>query len=146
MNQPHASNGRAGGGPPPFDALVVDDEEAGHLLLRQHFRSERRAGLIAFHFVRSGQAALARLQEAGPPHVVLILSDLQGSPMSGLELLKAIKDAFAHLPVYLASTSGDPAFYRQALEFGAGGYQIKPLDYLRLKREVFGIRTGPKRR
>lgn len=71
--------------------LVVDDEEDIQLPFEQHFRKEIREGLIEFIFAPSGEEALDVL-ETPEPEKILILSDINMPGMSGLMLLKKIRE------------------------------------------------------
>ncbi len=121
--------------------LVVDDETDVQLLFEQKFRKERKAGLIQFHFAFSGEAALAYLQEKDIVDLVLILADINMPGMSGLELLRRIKERFTHLRVFMITAYGDEQNYRKAMEDGAEDYIAKPIDFDDLKRKILGMRA-----
>ena len=70
--------------------LVVDDEPDVRQLFEQRFRREIRSGAFSFTFAYSGEEALTYLNEHYS-EVVLILSDINMPGMSGLELLRRIK-------------------------------------------------------
>lgn len=119
--------------------LVVDDETDVQLLFEQKFRKERKAGLIEFHFAFSGEAALAYLQEQDIVDLVLILADINMPGMSGLELLRRIKERLAHLSVFMITAYGDEHNYRKAMEYGAQEYITKPIDFDDLKRKIMSL-------
>lgn len=123
----------------PFTALVVDDEESGHLLLQQRFRKELKAGLLTFVFVTSGKEAMVCLKGRPDLNAVLVLSDLDASSMTALALIQRIRATSEDLPIHFATNRGSPQHFRKALDYGVTGYQIKPIDFGRLKREVFRI-------
>jgi CheY-like chemotaxis protein len=64
----------------------------------------------------------------------LILIDLNLPGLSGLDLLKKIKEtqALKHVPIIMFSTSDNPKDIRSSLEFGANAYVTKPLGYSNL--------------
>jgi CheY-like chemotaxis protein len=64
----------------------------------------------------------------------LILIDLNLPGLSGLDLLKRIKEtqALRYVPTIMFSTSDNPKDIRSSLEFGANAYVTKPLGYSNL--------------
>ena len=122
----------------PLKALVVDDESDVALLFTQRFRRETRKGLVSLHFASSGPEALQFLRDR-EVDVVLVLSDINMPGMTGLELLRVIKEEFPDLRVLMVTAYDDATMQEEALQYGAEGYLTKPLDFTELKREVFGI-------
>ena len=117
--------------------LVVDDEKDMQMLFEQRFRKEIRSSEIEFVFAFSGEEALIYLNR----HVheaVLILSDINMPGMSGLELLKHIKQKFAEPPpiVMMITAYGDPENYNQAIRLGADDFLTKPVDFTLLKDKL----------
>ena len=123
----------------PHEVLIVDDEEDMQWLFKQRFRREIKKGLLELHFAFSGEDALAYLMDAGQADIVLVLSDINMPGMSGLELLKRIKQQFPDIQVHMITAYGDDENYRIAIDNGADGYLTKPLDFATLKKEVFGL-------
>ncbi len=68
--------------------------------------------------------------------LVLILADINMPGMSGLELLKKIKERFAHWKVFMITAYGDENNYRMALDYGADDYITKPIDFDELKSKI----------
>ncbi len=66
---------------------------------------------------------------------VLIISDINMPGMSGLELLKNIKEKYEKpSPVVMMITAyGDENNYRMAMQLGADDFLTKPLDFTSLK-------------
>lgn len=117
--------------------LVVDDERDTKLLFEQHFRKEIKLGELEFIFSFSGEEALNYMNE----HVqeaVLILSDINMPGMSGLELLKHIKEKYEKPPpvVMMITAYGDEENYRMAMKLGADDFLTKPLDFKSLKEKL----------
>lgn len=117
--------------------LVVDDERDIQTLFEQRFRKEIRNGEFSFDFAFSGEDALkylkGRKQEA-----ILILSDINMPGMSGLELLKQIKEKYEKPPpfVMMITAYGDSDNYRQAMQLGADDFLTKPVDFAALKEKL----------
>jgi CheY-like chemotaxis protein len=122
--------------------LVVDDERDIQTLFEQRFRKEIREKLSEFVFAFSGEEALAYLQQ-NEHEVVIILSDINMPGMSGLELLKHIKEKYEKPPpvVMMITAYGDGENYRMAMQLGADDFLTKPLDFNSLKEKLKTIVT-----
>src|SRR6478609_5264110 len=117
--------------------LVVDDETDVKALFEQRFRKEIRSGEFSFAFASSGEEALTYLD--GHEHeVVLILSDINMPGMSGLELLKKIKQLYSAPPpiVMMITAYGDEENYNRSVSLGADDFLTKPLDFNLLKEKL----------
>jgi len=117
--------------------LVVDDEVDVRALFEQRFRKEIREQEIVFAFAHSGEEALTYLR--GLNHEsVLILSDINMPGMSGLELLKTIKDNFEKPPpvVMMITAFGDDENYNRAMKLGADDFLTKPLNFVHLREKL----------
>ncbi|QJX47941.1 response regulator [Hymenobacter taeanensis] len=121
--------------------LVVDDEADVQLLFEQRFRREIREGIFSFAFAFSGEEALAYLQQGHYSEVVLILSDINMPGMSGLELLRCIKQEHPNPPpqVMMITAYGDDASYQKAMELGANNFLAKPLDFAALRQMLLPL-------
>jgi len=117
--------------------LVVDDETDIRTLFEQRFRKEIRTGEMEFAFAYSGDDALNYLNKLAH-EAVLILSDINMPGMSGLELLKKIKQKFENPPpvVMMITAYGDTENYKQAMDWGADDFLTKPLDFTILKDKL----------
>ncbi|SRR5579871_172114 len=117
--------------------LVVDDETDIRVLFEQRFRKEIKSGEIEFAFAYSGDDALGYLGKL-MHEAVLILSDINMPGMSGLELLKKIKQKFENPPpvVMMITAYGDSENYKQAMDLGADDFLTKPLDFNLLKEKL----------
>ena len=117
--------------------LVVDDEKDMQTLFEQRFRKEIRNKAAEFVFAFSGEEALSYLNQ----HVheaVLILSDINMPGMSGLELLRHIKQKYNEPPpiVMMITAYGDGENYEIAKQLGADEFLTKPLDFTLLKQKL----------
>jgi CheY-like chemotaxis protein len=117
--------------------LVVDDEQDVRYLFEQKFRKEIRSGEMNFSFAYSGREALEYIhlhkQEA-----VLILSDINMPGMSGLDLLRVIKQENPAPPpiVMMITAYGDQQNRDSAMQLGADDFLTKPLDFNVLKTKL----------
>lgn len=120
-----------------MNILVVDDEKDMQTLFEQRFRKEIRAKKVNFAFASSGEEALNYMQDHNH-EAVLILSDINMPGMSGLELLKYIKNQYKTPPpvVMMVTAYGDAENYSHAMEMGADDFLTKPIDFLQLKEKL----------
>ena len=116
--------------------LMVDDEPDAQELFRQHFRREVRKGVYSFDFALSGETALELLAGDTPPKVVLVLSDINMPGMSGIELLAEIRKSWPEVGVFMITAYGDKATEERARDLGAHQFLTKPVDFVRLKRDL----------
>jgi CheY-like chemotaxis protein len=124
--------------------LVVDDEADVRLLFEQRFRREIRSGEFQFSFAYSGEEALTFLRDH-PSEVVLILSDINMPGMSGLELLRHVKqDPLPPPPplVMMITAYGDTETHDQAMQLGANDFLTKPVDFTALKEKLHAIENA----
>jgi CheY-like chemotaxis protein len=119
--------------------MVVDDEHDVEQLFRQKFRKEIRNGAIDFHFTFSGEDALEYLNTAKAADLVLILSDINMPGITGIELLRILKEKYSHLKVFMITAYDDKEKYEKAIQYGAEEYLTKPIDFEKLKTEIFSI-------
>ncbi len=117
--------------------LVVDDEHDVKTLFEQRFRKEIKSGEIDFVFAYSGEEALSYLA-IHKHEAVLILSDINMPGMSGLELLRQIKQKYHEPPpvVMMITAYGDAENYKTAKELVADDFLTKPVDFIALKEKL----------
>ena len=117
--------------------LVVDDEIDIKDLFLQKFRKEIKNVEIDFAFANSGEEAL-KFMEANEHEAVLILSDINMPGMSGLQLLKHIKEKYGKPPpvVMMITAYGDDENYNEAMRLGADDFLTKPVDFNNLKEKL----------
>lgn len=106
--------------------LVVDDSEVNRALL------ERRMTSLGYQVesAESGPDALALLNGSGQFDLVLL--DIIMPGMSGLEVLKEIRENFSamRLPVIMVSALDESSSIAEALNLGANDYITKPVDVI----------------
>ncbi len=120
--------------------LIVDDEKDVEMLFRQKFRKEIKNKEIEMVFAFSGDEALALLEEADPPEVMYVFSDINMPGMTGLELLEKVKARFPMINVSMISAYGDSDNYNRAISSGAKEFFTKPIDFESLKKEISEIK------
>jgi EAL domain-containing protein (putative c-di-GMP-specific phosphodiesterase class I) len=104
----------------PGRVLLVDDEPA---ILRAYQRALEGAG---FHVVTAcdGGEATERLGEGG---FDAVLSDISMPTLTGIELLRVIRQRDPDLPVIIMTGSPAVSTATEAIEFGILAYLIKPV-------------------
>jgi EAL domain-containing protein (putative c-di-GMP-specific phosphodiesterase class I)/ActR/RegA family two-component response regulator len=131
--------------------LLVDDDTS---VLRASTQMLERAG-FAVTAVSDGTAALRALEEGR--HSVVV-SDIMMEGMSGLELLRLVKERDCDLPVIMITGGPSLATAIDAMHAGAHRYLLKPVamsefietvnraamlfDLARLKREAFALQQS----
>ncbi len=116
--------------------MIVDDERDVEVLFRQQFRKEVKDGRVELCYAFSGEEALHYLQEVNPPDVVCILSDINMPGITGLDLLKAVKEKYPNIRVSMITAYGDEVNYKTAMSTGAEHYFTKPIDFNQVKKDV----------
>ena len=111
--------------------LFVDDDSISLQLMT------RAVALLGHEVIcdPSPRRALRRVVE-NPP--VLILVDLQMMEMSGIEFIRELRqlDVGRDIPALIYTASIEPYELRQALEAGATGTLLKPIDFDEFKRII----------
>lgn len=128
--------------------LVVDDEES---LRRVTQIKLQQAGFEASTAPNAGEALALLAREPKD----LVITDLKMPGMSGIELLRKIKDEFPEIVVIVVTAYGTIESAVDAMKLGAYDYIIKPvnaealklvvtraLDHHRLKAEVANLRSA----
>lgn len=116
--------------------LVVEDE----LVLSKQIGRALRAHEV--HSADSGRGALERLDTALPD---LVLLDLRLPDVSGLDLLRTIRERDPDLPVVLMTAYSSVNDAVEAMQLGASDYLPKPLDLDKLRHLVDSLLVREKR-
>ena len=111
--------------------LVVDDDPVILRLLEVNFEMEGYA-------VRTATDGIEGLQVAKVEAPDVIVSDVMMPRMSGLELVRGLKDdpTTARIPVILLSAKAQASDIRAGLDAGADDYVTKPFEPLDLVDRV----------
>lgn len=107
--------------------LLVDDEEGIQLLYREEFEEEGFEVITAYN----GEEALESFTREPPDLVIL---DINMPGMSGIEVLRRMKEINPHLPVILSS-----AYQEYKQDFGSWAsedYIVKSANMDELKNAV----------
>lgn len=113
----------------PTRLLLAEDDE----LLRRVFARAFRADGVEVDVAADGEAALALLREN---RFDAILTDIAMPKLSGIELLRAVRQHDADVPIVLMTGGPELATALQAIEHGAFRYLVKPVELTELKSIV----------
>ena len=118
-------------------ALIVDDSR----FIRQHMRQLLERIGVTCEEAANGREALEVLRNSAAFDFMLV--DANMPEMSGLECVKALRDAGLQAPmkVMMVTTEADSAFICRALEYGADEFLMKPFtpESLREKLAIMGL-------
>ena len=123
--------------------LVVDDEATVRGALIDILRAMRYPDALEVEGLADGQAALDSVVRQRPD---LILLDLQMPRMSGLTLLKHIREIESRVPIIVISATEDTNVAAEALRHGAVAYIPKPFDVRHVEMLVTTYFDSMKRR
>jgi CheY-like chemotaxis protein len=111
--------------------LIVEDRP-GDLDLTKRALARRRV-LNPIQEARDGEAALAYLERwaAGEPPPVFIMLDLKLPKVSGLEVLRRLKNhpKYSAIPVIVLTTSAEDHDVEEAYRLGCNSYIVKPVEF-----------------
>jgi two-component system, chemotaxis family, chemotaxis protein CheY len=116
--------------------LVVDDESDVQFLFQQKFRKEIKSGEMQIRYAFNGISALELIESLEDKTDYLILTDINMPEMSGMELLKEIKNRYPELKVIMITAYGDEQNFNMAKKLGADDYFTKPLQFELLKERL----------
>lgn len=124
--------------PPHVTVMLVEDIPAMRLLVRQMLRN---LGIHKVVEAADGSSALQMLQEQA---VDLILSDWNMIPMTGLQLLMAVRDTeqYRHIPFVMVTGQQATEHVRRAVSAGVSGYLVKPFGMDALARQLTRVLGG----
>jgi len=113
----------------PTRLLLAEDDE----LLRRVFARAFRAEGFEVDVAADGEAALALLRDN---RFDAILTDIAMPRLSGIDLLRAVREHDADVPIVLMTGGPELATALQAIEHGAFRYLVKPVELAELKNIV----------
>ncbi|KAA0439912.1 MAG: response regulator [Candidatus Thioglobus sp.] len=106
-----------------------------------------RNGLVSLLESRKISAKAASSPEQGLSEIPdllldIILLDLRMPSMSGIEVLKTLKEQGEKTPIVMLTTSTEENDLRNCLKYGAQGYLLKDMEPDELVKALEEIRTG----
>ncbi len=118
--------------------VIVDDDDMFRESLEQNL-TEFGFGVVDFD---AGPAAIDYL--AGTDAADLVLLDWKMSPMSGIEVLRRLRDGGAGVPVIFLTALSDQIYEEAALIGGAVDFVEKSRSFTILLKRIELILSGPK--
>jgi CheY-like chemotaxis protein len=119
--------------------LVVDDELDVKMLFEQFFEDEIEQKTIEIEYAHTGEDALKYINTLPDHSTLLILSDINMPGMTGLELLRQIKQLRPNLKVIMLSAYDDDENRQKAKAYGCDGFINKPIDFALLKVSILNL-------
>lgn len=109
--------------------LIVDDEVDVREFAKRFFI---KRGIDVF-MASGGLEALTIINQSNPD---LVLLDIQMEELSGIEVLRRLRDKQNNIKVIMVTGAEDPAIINEANSLGVRGYIHKPLILEELERVV----------
>jgi two-component system chemotaxis response regulator CheY len=118
-----------------LQVMVVDDISSTRAIIKDMLVE---IGFARIGEANGGQEALEKVKREGAR---LIVCDHSMKDMSGLELLKALRQdpQLGAIPFIVVSAVGDAPVIKSALAAGAADYIVKPINYQLLRRKVADV-------
>ena len=108
--------------------LVVDDEESVRYSFQRAFGKDYQIVTA-----ETGEEALSEIERSSPG---LILLDIRMPKMSGLDVLRRIKEGYPELPVILMTAHSDTDTAIEAMKLGAFDYITKPFENQEIRQLI----------
>jgi len=111
--------------------LLVEDRIADVDLTKRAFARRRLVNPI--QVARDGEEALTYIDrwEAGEAPPIFILLDLKLPKISGLEVLRKLKQhpKYSRIPIIVLTTSAEDQDIEEAYKLGCNSYIVKPVEF-----------------
>lgn len=120
-----------------YKVMLVDDEK---LILQgvRHIIEWEELGFNVVHLAKDGQEALEKFKE---DPVDIIVTDINMPRLSGLELVKEIKELNNKVKFIILSGYDEFAYARTAINLGVENYILKPINEEELQASVIDIKN-----
>ncbi len=117
--------------------LIEDSPEDGEMTVR----SLKKQGVVNdIIWIKDGQEGLDYFNNPVPQRLIVLL-DLKLPRISGLEILKRIKEdpQTVGIPVIILSSSQENKDLERAYQLGANSYIVKPVDFKQFSHAIKDI-------
>lgn len=85
------------------------------------------------HFCENGEKAL---EEFKNNNIDLIISDISMPIMSGIEMLKHIRQLDTDVPIIFTTAHGESSYYQSSIDLNVHSYLLKPMDLNTLLKKI----------
>jgi len=104
-----------------LNILYVEDEEGVRVPLSMMLKRVVKNLYVA----ENGEIGLELFKKYP---IDIIISDIKMPKMTGLEMAEKIREISQEIPIIFTTAFGDAEYLKEALEIGADGYIIKPVN------------------
>lgn len=128
----------------PLRVLVIEDNNDDSDLLVRQLKRNNFEGSVKV--IPDGQAAWELLQgEQSRQELIAIFLDLKLPSLSGLNLLARIRSHrdLGTVPVFVMTSSNDPADLKECTRLGVDGYIAKPVTFTTFSKVVADLFHTP---
>ncbi|WP_147306850.1 response regulator transcription factor [Paenibacillus taihuensis] len=113
-------------------SIFLVDDEVIEMDLMQHFIDWKSLGIEVVGTAKNGKKAWEQIQALQPD---IVLTDVRMPIMDGLQLASLIQSHYDWMKIVFLSGHDEFRFVKSALEAGAVGYLLKPID----RRELTAV-------
>ena len=108
-----------------FNILVVDDQAKIREGIRSMLMGQREGLETETETASGGLEALEKIHRKRPQ---LVITDIRMPGMDGIALMEAVHDQYPEVRFLVVSGYDDFKYAQKAIEYGAKGYLLKPLE------------------
>jgi len=115
--------------------LVVEDNAQTTRMIRMMLMDMQVANVLTTVDGVEAEEVL----EAGDDRVDVILCDWRMPRMTGIQLLKRVREKHPHLPFMMVTANADVESIKAAASLGVSGYIAKPFSPAQLKKKLVAL-------
>ncbi len=110
--------------------LFVEDDEGIREELASFLGRYAKAGL---YIAKDGVEGLTLFHRHQPD---IVISDIKMPKMTGIEMVKKIRETDPDIPVVFTTAHSDSAYFMEAIELQVDSYLLKPIELKQLRRKI----------